>query len=165
MRRTTLAPLVLLALLLLAAKLSAVVPPFSSVTVVWDRAPSHGTNTSFILRWGSTPGSTNSQFNAGTNTTATITNMTAGYLYWTAIARTSDGLESDPSNMIVSTNYPGAPLKLQIKTNDSSSLKLEGTVDGHTWIHLATITNDPVLIAMRRSMMFRASTNYPPMPR
>jgi hypothetical protein len=157
--------LIAVAILLIAVKLIAVVPPFSSVTLAWDRAPSHGTNTSVILRWGPTPGSTNFFFNAGTNTTATITNMTAGYLYWTAVARTSDGLESDPSNMVVSTNYPGAPLQLKITTNTSTSIKLEGTSDGHTWNTLAIITNDPVLLSMRRNMMFRASTNQPPLPR
>jgi len=165
MRTPRLIALTLLTALLIVAKLAAVVLPFSSVTLAWDRAPSHGTNTSVILRWGSTPGSTNFFFNAGTNTTATITNMTAGYLYWTAVARTSDGLESDPSNMVVSTNYPGSPLQLKITTNTSTSIKLEGTTDGFTWNTLAIITNDPVLLAMRRNMMFRASTNLPPLPR
>lgn len=157
--------LLLLSLLLLATKLSAVIPPFTSITAAWDKASSHGTNITFLLKWGSVPGSTNYHLSVGTNLTATVTNPTSGFLFFHVVARTTEGLESDPSNMIVVTNYPAAPLKLQISTNNTTSLKLEGTVDGSTWILLANITNDPVVVAMRRNMMFRASTNPPPLPR
>jgi hypothetical protein len=99
----------------------------------------------------------------GTNLVATVTNLTSGYLYFSAFARTPEGVESLPSNTVIETNYPAAPLQLRITTNTTTSLTLEGTMDGLTWIHLATVTNDPALLEMRKRMMLR--TTLPPLPR
>ena len=150
----------LLLSLLLATKLMAVVPPFTSLSLVWERAPSHGPEITYVLRQGATWST-----NVGIRTSVTVTNPTSGTLYFSVVARSPDGVESDPSNVVVTTNYPTPPLRLKIATNTTTSLKLEGTLDGQTWIPLATITNDPVIVQMRQRMMFRISTNLPPLPR
>jgi hypothetical protein len=152
-------------LMLLATNLMAVVPPFTSLSLAWDRAPSHGLEITYALRWGTNMGGTTWSTNVGTKTSITVTNPTSGTLYFSVVARSADGLESNPSNTVTVTNHPADPLRLRIGTNTSTSIKLEGTVDGMTWIHLANITNDPVTVAIRKSMMFRASTNQPPLPR
>jgi len=161
----TLLSLFLLSLLLVAPRLMAVVPPYTSITLAWDKAPSHGTNINYVLKWGDVPGSTNFTLSVGTNLTAVVTNPTSGFIYFQVVARTADGVESLPSNTVKETNYPSAPIELRISTNTTSSLYLEGSLDGKTWVHLATITNDPAILAMRQRMMFRASTNLPPLPR
>jgi hypothetical protein len=152
-------------LLLLATKLGAVIPPYTSLSLAWERAPTHGPDITYVLRWGTSVGATTWSTNVGNQTSVTVTNPTSGTLYFSVVARSSDGLLSDPSNTVVATNYPAAPLQLRISTNTSTSLKLEGTEDGKTWIYLATVTNDPAQVAMRRNMIFRASTNLPPLPK
>jgi len=157
--------LVVIAFFVLLARMAmAVVPPFTSLKLAWDKAPSHGTNIGYVLKWGSLPGATNFSLFVGTNLTAVVTNPTSGYLYFNVVARTSDGVESDPSNILKETNNPAAPLQLRITTNTTTGLKLEGSVDLQTWIHLADIVNDPATVAMRQRMMLRASTNRPPLP-
>lgn len=152
-----------LLLLLLTMTSLAVVPPFTSITLSWERAPTHGTNITYALKWGNAPGATDFSMAVGTNLVATVTNLTSGYLYFSAFARTPEGVESLPSNTVIETNYPAAPLQLRITTNTTTSLTLEGTMDGLTWIHLATVTNDPALLEMRKRMMLR--TTLPPLPR
>jgi hypothetical protein len=152
-------------IVLLVTNLLAVVPPFTSLTLAWNNTASSGTNIGYVLKWGPLPGATNFNLFVGTNLTAVVTNPTTGFLYFHVVARTSDGIESEPSNTIKETNYPSAPIQLRIRTNTTTSLKLEGSVDGGAWIHLATITNDPVWVAMRRNMMLRTSTNLPPVPK
>jgi len=152
-------------LVILATNLFGVVPPFTSLTLVWDRAPSHGTNISYVLKWGPQPGATNFSVSVGTNLTAVVTNLTSGFLYFHVVARTSDGLESDPSNTVRETNYPSAPIQLRITTNTTTSLNLDGSQNGQTWIRLATISNDPIFLAtQQRMMLYRLSTNQPPFP-
>jgi hypothetical protein len=152
-------------LLLVATNLMAVVPPYTSLTLAWDRALTHGPEITYVLRWGTNMGGTTWSTDVGTRTFVTVTNPTSGTLYFSVVAQASDGIPSDPSNTVTVTNYPAAPLHLRIRTNTTTSLKLEGTVDGQTWINLAMITNDPVIVQMRQRMMFRASTNLPPLPR
>lgn len=156
--------ILLLAIILAATKALAVVPPFTTLTLAWDKQSSHGTNTSFVLKWGPQMGATNFFLNVGTNLTAVVTNPTSGFLFFHVVARTQDGLESDPSNTVMATNYPAMPLQLRITTNTTTSLRLEGTVDGTAWIRLANITKDPVILAMSQRMLFRTSTNLPPLP-
>lgn len=155
----------LLSLLLPITNLIAVVPPYTSLSLAWDRAPTHGPEITYALRWGTNMGGTTWSTNVGTRTSVTVTNPTSGTLYFSVIARAPDGLPSDPSNTVIATNYPAAAILLRITTNTTTSLKLEGTVDGASWIYLATITNDPAIVAMRQRMMFRASTNLPPLPK
>ena len=56
----------------------AVVPPYTSLPLAWDKAPSHGTNISFVLKWGHTNGSTEFSTNVGHKFTAIVTNPTPG---------------------------------------------------------------------------------------
>lgn len=142
----------------------AVIPPYTSLSLTWNRAPSNGPEINYVLRWGTNVGGAIWSTNVGTRTSVTVTNPTSGTLYFSVVARSPDGIESDPSNTVTITNFPAAPLQLRISTNTTTSLKLEGTLDGQAWINLATITNDPVIVQMRQRMLFRASTNLPPIP-
>lgn len=167
MKTTHLFALILFLLTLAALKVFAVVPPMTSLTLAWDKAPSHGTNISYVLRWGATNGAVNFQLNVGTNLTAVVTNPTTGFLYFHVIARTPEGLESDPSNVISVTNYPAAPVQLRMTTNTTTSLRVEGTTDGNNWIHLATVTSKdaPATIsATTKQLLIRSKLVVPPLP-
>jgi len=163
---TRLFTIILIALTLLTAKLFAVLPPLTSLTLAWDKAPSHGTNISFVLKWGPQLGATNFSLNVGSNLTAVVTNPTTGFLYFHVVARTPDGLESDPSNVVTLTNYPATPVQLRMTTNTTTSLRIEGTVDANNWIHLATVerAGAPATIqSASKSMMIRGM-RLPPLP-
>lgn len=144
----------------------ASVGPFESVQLAWDRDESHGTNISYVLKWGTVSNAYPNAIDYGTNTTALLTNLTSGFLYFIVVARTLDGLESAPSNLLIITNYPAAPLRLRMTTNTLQSVRLEGTRNGGMdWQHLATVTSDPAMImGSMRSMMIRASAIVPPLP-
>lgn len=144
----------------------AVVGPFESVRLAWDRAASHGTNITFTLKWGAVSNTYPNSIDLGTNTTTVFTNLTAGYLYFVVVARTPDGLESDPSNVVALTNYPAQPIRLRMVTNTLQSVRLEGTRNGGlNWQHLADVTNEPaVILGGVKSMMLRARTQVPPLP-
>lgn len=143
----------------------AVVPPLTSLTLAWDKAPSHGTNISYVLKWGPQIGATNFTLSVGTNLTAVVTNPTTGFLYFHVVARTPEGLESEPSNTVIQTNYPAKPMNLRAVTNTTSSIRIEGTVDANNWIHLATVdkANAPVIIPSASKMMLR-TVQLPPLP-
>lgn len=156
----------ILAILFAAVTAGAVVGPFESVKLAWDRHLSHGTNITFALKWGTVSNTYPNSIDLGTNTTTTFTNLTAGYLYFVVVARTPDGLESDPSNVVALTNYPAQPIRLRMVTNTLQTVRLEGTRNGGTdWQHLADVTNEPAMIlGGMRSMMLRASIIKPPLP-
>lgn len=143
----------------------AVVPPLTSLTLAWDKAPSHGTNISYVLKWGGLMFPEQYSLSVGTNLTAVVTNPTTGTLYFHVVARTPEGLESDPSNVVSLTNYPAKPVNLMIATNTTTSLRIEGTTDGNNWIHLATVTRDGAPATIKSAsdvMQFR--TAIPPKP-
>lgn len=144
----------------------AVVGPFESVKLAWDRHLSHGTNITFALKWGAVSNTFPNSIDLGTNTTTVFTNLTTGFLYFVVVARTTDGLESDPSNVVAITNYPAQPIRLRMVTNMLQTVRLEGTRNGGTdWQHLADVTNEPaVILGGMRSMMLRAATLKPPLP-
>lgn len=154
-------------LLLLPLAVRAVVGPFETVTFAWDKALSHDSNIVFRLKYGP---ATNEQpwfIDVGTNTTATVTNPTPGVLYFNVVAVAPGGLESDPSNLVTLTNYPASPIRLRMTTNTPPTVKLEGTMNGGIeWRMLAIVTNDPAMLrGALAAMMFRASTNQPPLPK
>lgn len=156
----------LTALLLASALIcSAVVGPFETITFAWNRAPSHGTNITFRLKYGTSTNDYPWFVDVGTNMLATVSNATPGYLYFIVVARAGE-LESEPSNLVNVTNYPAAPLQLRMVTNTLPTVKLEGTMNGGIeWRTLALVTNDPAYLKGNlASMMFRASTNLPPLP-
>lgn len=148
--------------------------PYESLTLAWDAAPSHGTNISYVLKWGegldifqeNFSGIYPNIFDAGTNTAAVVTNPPSGVLYFVVVARTTSGIESGPSNLLLVTNYPAQPIHLRMTTNTLQTVKLEGTRNGGSdWQHLADVTNEPVVIlGGMRSMLLRATTIKPPLP-
>lgn len=145
----------------------AVVPPMTSLTLAWEKAPSHGTNISYVLKWGPQVGATNFTLFVGTNLTAVVTNPTTGFLYFHVVARTPEGLESEPSNTVIQTNYPAKPLELRVTTNTTTSIRIEGTTDGAaTWIHLATVTTGdmPMVISTATKQLLIRSKLVPPPP-
>lgn len=165
MKTTHLFALILFLLTLAAMRVFAVVPPLTSLTLTWDKAPSHGTNISYVLKWGPQMGATNFTLSVGTNLTAVVTNPTTGFLYFHVVARTPEGLESEPSNVVSLTNYPAKPVNLRMTTNTTTSLRIEGTTDGNAWVHLATVTRDGAPATIKSAsdvMQFR--TAIPPKP-
>ena len=165
MNLRTLALTLWLLLIVMMGTVLAVVPPMTSLTLAWDKASSHGTNISYVLKWGPQVGATNFTLSVGTNLTAVVTNPTTGFLYFHVVARTPEGFESDPSNVVSVTNYPAAPVQLRMTTNTTTSLRIEGTTDGNSWIHLATVNKDnaPVTIPSASKMMLR-TVQRPPLP-
>lgn len=154
--------LILLGLTLLALKAFAVAPPFTSLTLAWSKAPSHDTNITFVVKWGPQIGSTNYSLDVGTNLTAVVTNPTSGFLYFHVVAKTPEGLESDPSNIVSVTNPPAKPLLLRISTNTTTSVELD-FLEGSSWKHLVTVSNDYQTVLVRRqSLILRARTIIPP---
>lgn len=142
----------------------AVVPPLTSLTLAWDKAPSHGTNISYVLKWGPQVGATNFALSVGTNLTAVVTNPTTGFLYFHVVARTPEGLESEPSNTVIQTNYPAKPLELRVTTNTTSSINLE-YLNADGWTHLATISFAPYVIEMNRRWSNLRTVQLPPLPK
>lgn len=148
----------------------AVVPPYTSLALGWDKHASHDTNISYVLKWGNTNGSAQFSTNVGHKFTAIVTNPTPGILYFHVVAVTPDGIESLPSNVVVETNHPAAPLRLILdRTNaTTSSIRIEGTTDGAaTWIHLATVTseNAPAIIqSATKQLLIRSKLVVPPLP-
>lgn len=172
MSTTKLFTLILLALTLLTARLFAVVPPFTSLTLAWDRAPQHTPDIQFELQWGTSTNAASTNFynnaiGVGTNTVCTVTNPTTGYLYFRSVAvHPASGLKSEPSNVVSETNRPASTLQLRITTNTTSSLRLEGTADALNWIHLATIalTNPMVVIQSASKTLMLRTVQLPPLP-
>lgn len=172
---TTLQRTILILCLLEMASLCAlaVVPPLTSINFAWDKAPSHLPDTTYELQWGSSTNSASTNFynntlNVGTNLTCTVTNPTTGYLYFRCVAvDTKSGLKSEPSNVVLSTNYPAAPLQLNIQGTTTSAVQIEGQYPGSTnWIHLATVENEPVSFRQStKSLLMRAKlVGAPPLP-
>jgi len=154
---------ILLLLIVALSRALAVVPPLTSLTLAWDKAPSHGTNISYVLKWGAQVGATNFTLSVGNNLTAVVTNPTTGFLYFHVVAVTPEGLESEPSNTVIQTNYPAAPLQLRVTTNTTSSVNLEYlNTDG--WKHLATISFTPYVIEMNRRWATLRTVQLPPLP-
>lgn len=101
----------LLLLLLLSAPLQLVAQPAfptnivvtlnqrGQVSLAWDRAASH-TNVTYCVLIGVKSGVYNVRQEAGTNATATVTNLAPALYFFSVIAKNPAGLESDPSNEI-----------------------------------------------------------------
>jgi hypothetical protein len=70
-----------------------------SVSLAWDRAISH-TNVTFSVLVGVASRVYNLRVDAGTNTTATITNLPAGATYYFAVVATASTIDSEPSNEV-----------------------------------------------------------------
>jgi hypothetical protein len=73
-----------------------------SVTLIWDRAASHGSNITYEIRYGTTSGIYEKALPAGQNTTLRIDNLIPGTTYYFAAfaVNTESFLYSDPSNEV-----------------------------------------------------------------
>jgi Fibronectin type III domain len=94
-----------------------------SATLAWDPSPDTN-NTSYVVYYGTAPGSHPNRIDVGTNTATTISGLKEGLIYY-FIVTTLDtiGLESDPSNEI-SFITPGIILVSPgSKPNDPTHLK------------------------------------------
>lgn len=69
------------------------------VSLAWDRAATH-TNVVYTALVGVKSGVYNLRVEAGTNTTAIVSNLPPALYFFAVIARNQAGLESDPSNEI-----------------------------------------------------------------
>lgn len=145
-------------ILLLASALCVSAQP---VTLAWDNTNS--ARVSYVLKWGVTNNAVTNIVVAGTNATAELTNGPWGRVIIAAVAVSTNGVESNPSNLVTVTNTPSAPLRLRV-TTVPQAVQLEGTFNGgSSWRTLAIVTNEPALIlGAMQGMMFRASKIKPP---
>lgn len=73
----------------------------ASVTLAWDSSPGTNIITQYKVYWGSATRNYTNAVNAGTNLTATVTNLLAGPTYYFAATATDVfGLESDYSDEV-----------------------------------------------------------------
>jgi hypothetical protein len=111
-------------LILFLAAFSAVA---ADVRVAWDLSPGA---VNYWVKWGTNAVAPAFAQNAGTNLTATLTNLAAGRWFATATAVSAQGIESDPSNVLM-FDVPSAPmLRLQLQSAN--------TIDG-PWSNLASV--------------------------
>lgn len=165
MRTTHLFALILFLLTLAALKVFA-----QPQILIIERAPSQGPDTRFRIQFGTNAGVVNSWMDIGTNDTVQLTNGPWGKLFASAVQVVTNPPPYEPitigppSNELVFTNRPYAPVRLRIGSTNAA-LRIEGTIDGNNWIHLATVTSKdtPATIqSASKSMSFR--TAIPPKP-
>ena len=99
------------------------------VSLAWDRAASHS-NVTFCVLIGVKSGVYNVRQEAGTNATATVTNLAPALYFFSVIAKSPAGLESDPSNEVsFEVTKPLAPTGIrttQVNTSLESAPFPEG---------------------------------------
>ena len=168
MRTTTLFALILFLLTLAALKVFA-----QPQILIIERAPSQGPDTRFRIQFGTNAGVVNSWMDIGTNDTVQLNNGPWGKLFASAVQVVTNPPPYEPitigppSNELVFTNRPSAPMRLKIGTNATTSLRIEGTIDGNNWIHLATVNKDnaPVTInSTTKQLLIRSRLVVPPLP-
>lgn len=150
--------LILFLLALLTVVCRGVVPPFTGVTFVWSRAPSHGTNVQFILQWGHSTNDYSNWIPVGTNTTCTVTNPTPTTLYFRVVA----ALISPPSNIVEVPEIRPNPIELRA-VPAFRSIDVE-FLDAGTWKHLVTVSNDHQSVVSKRQNLILRSKVKPPLP-
>lgn len=118
------------------------------VTLAWDRATSHGPDITFDLLWGRVTGAYTERGDAGTNLTYTVRGLTPGVTnYFAVIAKTPDGVMSDPSNEVQYALPLTAPLLsiertllstvvLTVKGSQGEQVAIEASEypTGPTWV-------------------------------
>lgn len=111
----------------------------------------------YVLKWGTTPTGVNGIQALDTNRVVFLTNGPWGAFHFKVVAVASNGVESLPSNVLLATNLPAAPLQLRLVPG-TNVVYLDATVNGAlAWKRVAIITNDPALLAAQRSSLFRVS--------
>lgn len=116
-------------------------------------------NVTHILRWGVGTQVYTASMNLGSTVNiVALTNGPWGPLYYVVVALSTNMIESDPSNELLATNRPAAPLLLRM-VPAADVIRLEATLDGgNIWKPVAIITNIPVIIPAVTSQLFRASS-------
>lgn len=113
-------------------------------------------NVTYRLGWG-TNATTIGNLSLGTNTVAILTNGPWGIYFFQVWATSTNGVDSLPSNALLATNRPAAPLQLRI-VPATNLVYLDISTDGFlTWQRF----NDSV--ATRGARFYRGVT-YPPLP-
>ena len=116
------------------------VPP---VSLTWNASPSSEV-TSYVLRYGTSSGVYSVATNVGNQTTASVSGLQVGQMYYLAVtARTATGLESPPSNQatyqaatttnslpIITLTSPGVGARYQSPATISCAASV--TANGHT---------------------------------
>ena len=139
--------------------------------LIIDRAPSQGPDSRFRIQFGTNAGVINTWMDIGTNDTVQLTNGPWGRLFATAVQVVTNPPPYEPvtigppSNELVFTNRPYAPVRLRIGSTNAA-LRIEGTEDGNTWVHLATVTREgaPATIKSASDVMQLRTAQLPPRP-
>jgi hypothetical protein len=120
-----------LAAALILATVAASAQAQSRVTLAWD--PSPGTITGYRLYQGSANQTYTNVIDVGTNTSATVSNLSSGATYFFAVtAYDSNGSESDFSNQIT--------YQVALATNPPPAIALMSPVDGGSYMEGASIS-------------------------
>jgi len=142
-----------------------------SQILIIDRAPSQGPDARFRIQFGTNAGVVNSWLDIGTNDTVQLTNGPWGRLFACAVQVVTNPPPYEPitigppSNELVFTNRPFAPMRLRLGTN-TAAIRLEGTTDGNNWIHLGTVTQlqTPATIQSASKSLLVRTVQLPPLP-
>jgi hypothetical protein len=121
-------------------------------------------NVVYRLRWATnSAGTVVGDMALGTNTVMALTNGPWGRFYFTVTALTTNGIESNPSNEVLSTNRPASPLQLRIN-EQTNVVILEGSFNGQHWKHLGIFTTNALQLALQKYQLIRAKVGPPPLP-
>ena len=137
---------------------------FAVETLIFDASITPGVN--YSLKWTNSISPLITVMPLGTNRSVSLTNGPWGVLtFWVVAVSPIESIESDPSNLLVATNRPAAPLQLRIQSVTNVYI-IDGTINnGLTWQQLALVTNKPAVMASQLNQMFRAKRiQYPPLP-
>jgi len=134
---------------------------FGVETLAFD--PSSTANVGYVLYWGTNDLHRLGSMPLDTNRVVSLTGGPWGALYFKVTAWTSNGVESLPSNVVLATNRPAAPLRLRV-VSGTNSLTLEGSDELATWRTLAVIPRNapPVTLSAQPRQVFRLRA--PPLP-
>lgn len=128
-------------------------------TLTFDASPTP--NVTYRLAWGTNATGTIGYLQLGTNLVISLTNGPWGAYYFQVTAFSTNNVESAPSNVLLATNRPAAPLQLRIQPG-TNIVYLDGSING-TWQRIGMVVKDPMVIAARSNQMFRL-VQYPPLP-
>lgn len=137
-----------------------------NVRLAWDASPDHSIITNYFVRYGITSGTYTNAVNAGTNLSATVSNLNPRVRYYFAAFATSRANEiSDPTPEIFwpvpFTNYVG----VGIKTNGRVILQLTYTNppgDVVLFEPFIWVTNDAVsVLKLNTKGLIVGNTNTP----
>lgn len=116
-------------------------------------------NVTHKLIWGTNAGGTVGSMTVFTNNFS-LTNGPWGAYYFRMVAVSTNNIESNPSNEVLSTNRPAEPLQLRIVPGTNTVI-IEGSFNGGSdWRQFAVAST-----VKTPTIMFRARlTNMPPLP-